>query len=165
MRTHAANPVAEHRGADVFRVYFSSRDERNRSSIAWVEIDLRRPLEVLRIASQPVLGPGEPGSFDDSGTSMGCLVTRPEGTRLLYYVGWNLGVTVPWRNSIGLAISEGLDEPFERIALAPIMDRCATDPYTISYPCVLYDGRTWKMWYGSSLAWGAMQADMNHVIK
>ena len=51
MRTHAANPVAERRGADLFRIYFSSRDERNRSSVAWVEIDLRRPLEVLRIAS------------------------------------------------------------------------------------------------------------------
>ena len=57
MPPDAANPVAEHRGADVFRVYFSSRDERNRSSIAWVEIDLRRPLEVLRIASQYAKGP------------------------------------------------------------------------------------------------------------
>ena len=74
MRSHAANPVAEHRGGDVFRVYFSSRDEHNRSSIAWLEVDLRRPLEVLRVAEQPVVVPGPAGTFDDSGASMGCPV-------------------------------------------------------------------------------------------
>ena|SRR5438067_1080424 len=164
MRSHAANPVAEHRGGDLYRVYFSSRDERNRSSIAWVEIDLRRPLEVLRVAAQPVLGPGEPGSFDDSGTSMGCLVTRPDGTRLLYYVGWNLGVTVPWRNSIGLAVSAAGSEQFEKHSRAPILDRHELDPYSLSYPWVIAEGGTWTMWYGSNLTWSASQADMSHVI-
>ena len=28
MRTHAANPFAEHRAGDRFRVYFSTRDDR-----------------------------------------------------------------------------------------------------------------------------------------
>src|SRR5688572_27910591 len=109
MRSHAANPTAEHRGGDLFRVYFSSRDEHNRSSIAWLELDLRRPLEVLRLAERPVVTPGGPGAFDDSGASMGCLVAAPGGARHLYYLGWNLGVTVPWRNSIGLAIAANAD--------------------------------------------------------
>ena len=95
---------------------------------------------------------------------MGCLV-REGSRRLLYYIGWNLGVTVPWRNSIGLAVSEATDAPFERVSPAPILDRCAADPYTISYPCVLREGGNWKMWYGSNLAWGATHSDMNHVIK
>src|SRR6476660_1520509 len=40
MRAYAANPTAEPIGGDRFRVYFSSRDDRNRSSISFVEIDL-----------------------------------------------------------------------------------------------------------------------------
>jgi hypothetical protein len=165
MRSHAANPVAEHRGADVFRVYFSSRDERNRSSIAWLEIDLRRPLEVLRLAEQPVIAPGTTGAFDDSGASMGCLVAAPGGARHLYYLGWNLGVTVPWRNSIGLAISARADAPFEKYSPAPVLDRSRFDPYSVSYPSVLREDAAWRMWYGSNLSWGASKEDMLHVIK
>jgi len=165
MRSHAANPVAEHRGGDVFRIYFSSRDERNRSSIGWVEIDLRRPAQALRLAQTPVVEPGFAGGFDDSGTSMGCLVTRPDGARLLFYVGWNLGVTVPWRNSIGLALSADADSAFEKHSRAPILDRNALDPYSLSYPWVLAEGASWTMWYGSNLGWGAARTDMSHVIK
>jgi len=165
MRSHASNPVAEHRGGDLFRIYFGSRDERNRSSIGWVEIDLRRPGQVLRVAERAVVAPGAAGSFDDSGASMGCLVARPDGSRLLYYLGWNLGVTVPWRNSIGLAISPGADADFEKYAAAPVLDRGAADPYSLSYPWVRAEGGSWTMWYGSNLAWGASQNDMSHVVK
>lgn len=164
MRTHAANPVAEHRGADLFRIYFSCRDERNRSSIGWVEADLRRPTEVTRISDAPVIGPGRIGAFDDSGASMGWLV-RHGSRRFLYYLGWNLGVTVPWRNSIGLAIADGPDGEFIRHGEAPVMDRSREDPFSISYPCVLVEGDRWRMWYGSNLGWGARQTDMAHVLK
>ncbi len=165
MRSHASNPVAEHRGGDRFRVYFGARDERNRSSIGWVEIDLRRPQQILARAAQPVVEPGAPGAFDDSGASMGCLVAAADGRRFLYYIGWNLGVTVPWRNSIGLAISSDADAAFKKYSPAPIVDRSAADPYSVSYPWVRSDGGHWRMWYGSNLSWGPGRDDMTHVIK
>jgi len=164
MRTHAANPVAEHRDEDLFRIYFSARDADNRSSIGWVEVDLRRPTEVIRVSDTPVIGPGRLGTFDDSGTSMGWLV-RHGSRRYLYYLGWNLSVTVPWRNSIGLAISEDSESEFVRHTEAPVMDRSAEDPFSISYPCVLVEGARWRMWYGSNLRWGPQQKDMAHVLK
>ena len=164
MRTHASNPSVEARGNDIFRIYFSTRDGDNRSSIGWAEIDINRPTEVLRISDKPVIGPGEIGTFDDSGTSMACLV-NVGSKRYLYYLGWNLGVTVPWRNSIGLAISEGPDEPFVRHSLAPLLDRNDVDPYSISYPWVMHDQDLWRMWYGSNLSWGKEQKDMAHLIK
>jgi predicted GH43/DUF377 family glycosyl hydrolase len=164
MRTHAANPVAEPCGADLFRIYFSCRDERNRSSIGWVEVDLRRPKEIIRVSDAPVIGPGRIGTFDDSGTSMGWLVRRGS-QRYLYYLGWNLGVTVPWRNSIGLAISADPEGEFVRQSEAPVMDRSREDPFSISYPCVLIERERWHMWYGSNLGWGPEQTDMVHVLK
>lgn len=164
MRSHAANTFAEHVEGDLFRVYFSTRGENNRSSIGWVEIDLRDPLRVLGIAQTPVLGPGRIGTFDDSGASMACILRRGEA-RYLYYLGWNLGVTVPWRNSIGLAISPAPGAPFVRWSEAPVMDRGPTDPFSISYPWVLEDGSVLRMWYGSNLDWGPDQTDMAHLIK
>lgn len=164
MRTHAANPVAEHIDGDTYRIYFSCRDRDNRSSIGWVEIDLGKPTQVLRVSDQPVLSPGPVGTFDDSGASMGWLL-RVSQRRYLYYLGWNLSVTVPWRNSIGLAISDTLDGDYIKYSMAPIMDRDAVDPFSISYPCVLREGGNWRMWYGSNLNWGPNQRDMAHVIK
>jgi hypothetical protein len=164
MVSHAANPVAEHLHDDVFRIYFGCRDAKNRSHIGSADVELGASARLVAVADEPVLSPGPLGTFDDSGTSMGCLV--PDGPRTwLFYLGWNLGVTVPWRNSIGLAVRDGLGQPFVKRSLAPLLDRCDADPYTLSYPCVLRDGPRWRMWYGSNLSWGATETDMNHVIK
>ena len=164
MRTHAANPVVEAVAGDLVRIYFSSRDDRSRSSIGWVEIDMRAPTQVLSVSAEPVIGPGRPGTFDDSGASMGCIV-HVGSARYLYYLGWNLGVTVPWRNSIGLAISDEPGAPFRKWSEAPLLDRCPADPYSLSYPWVMQDDGRWRMWYGSNLDWGPQQTDMAHLIK
>ncbi|MCX4177454.1 MULTISPECIES: hypothetical protein [Paraburkholderia] len=166
MLTHAANPVAEWRHGNVFRVYFSARDAQRRAHIGYVDIDLDAPQNILSLSDAPVISPGETGLFDDSGTSMGCLVHH-DGKRYLYYLGWNLGVTVPWRNSIGLAVSEGPDSPFVKASRAPVMDRNDADPFSISYPWVLVDGDRWRMWYGSNLSWGTgtRQEEMSHLFK
>ena len=163
MLTHAANCVALPIDGHRHRVFFSTRDAANRASIGWIEIDLGRPQEVLAIADEPVLSPGPLGTFDDSGASLACIVPH-EGACYLYYTGWNLGVTVPWRNSIGLAVSrDGLH--FERVSPAPVLDRNRVDPYSLSYPFVMHDENGWRMWYGSNLRWGTEQRDMDHVIK
>ncbi len=163
-RSHAANPVAEYIQGDLFRIYFSARDERNRSSIGSLVIDLEEPTRVLDVNPTPVLTPGELGMFDDSGVSIGCILPVGEA-RYLYYMGWNLAVTVPWKNELGLAISTRPGAPFERLSRFPIMRLDETDPYTLSYPWVLREGNRYRMWYGSNLRWGAAKQDMLHVIK
>jgi hypothetical protein len=164
MRTHAANPIADWVEGDLFRIYFSSRDDHNRSAIGSIDIDLRQPTTVLREASAPVLLPGELAMFDDSGVSIGCVLTV--GSRkYLYYMGWHLTVTVPWQNALGLAISESPDRPFQRVSRFPIVELNEADPYTISYPWVTVENGRFRMWYGSNTQWGARKEDMRHLIK
>ena len=164
MRTHAANPVAEHICNNRFRVYFSTRDAQNRSSISFIEIDLNDSARVLREAETPVLSPGELAMFDDSGCSIGSILKLGE-TRYLYYMGWHLTVRVPWQNALGLAISDGPGHPFRRYSRFPIVPLDETDPYTISYPWVIRENGLFRMWYGSNIAWGERKEDMRHVIK
>lgn len=164
MLTHAANPVAEHLNNDLYRIYFSCRDKFNRASIGYVDIDINTPQKILSLSNMPILTAGEIGCFDDSGVSMSCLI-KYGGRRYLYYLGWNLGVTVPWRNSIGLAIADENSDEFKRYSRAPIMDRNSVDPFSISYPWVMKEDGIWKMWYGSNLKWGKDQTDMAHIIK
>jgi predicted GH43/DUF377 family glycosyl hydrolase len=163
-RSYAANPVAEQVEGDFYRIYFSTRDERNRSSIGFVEIDIRNPFKTLRMPQTPVLAPGDLAMFDDSGASIGCIV--PVGRkRYLYYMGWHLTVTVPWQNALGLAISEAPLGPFLRYSRFPVVELNDIDPYTISYPWVIAENGRFRMWYGSNIAWGAKKEDMRHLIK
>jgi len=164
MVSHAANIVAEHLDADMFRIYFSCRDKQNRSHIGYVDVDIRLPFKILAVAKEPLLAPGEIGTFDDSGVSLSC-IKMIKGRKFMYYLGWNLGVTVPWRNSIGLAIYNDAAQIFERYSKAPIIDRNRVDPYSLSYPYVLEEEGVYRMWYGSNLSWGAKNEDMAHVIK
>jgi hypothetical protein len=164
MRSHAANPVAEHMEGDRFRIYFGCRDDQNRSHIGSVDVDIDDQVRLVDVAREPVLGPGEAGYFDDSGTSMACLVHDGPAT-FLFYVGWNLGVTVPFRNSIGLAIRAKAGAPFIKASPAPVVDRDRADPLSLSYPWVRRESGGWRMWYGSNLAWGPEPGEMVHAIK
>ena len=164
MNSHAANPFAVHLRMGIYRVFFTSRNKFNQSHIAYVDIDFDDNFKIVGLASNPVLSPGSPGLFDDSGVAMGCLL-KVSNQYHLYYLGWNLKVTVPWMNTIGLAVSDSLGGPFKKHSMAPLMDRSHEDPYSISYPFILKDQNLYRMWYGSNLSWGKDEASMQHIIK
>jgi hypothetical protein len=163
-RSHAANPTAQLLDGDNYRIYFSTRDASNRSSVGFVEIDLSTPTLIRRKAYRAVISPGAPTMFDDSGVSIGCIV--PVGTKqFLYYMGWNLTIVEPWQNSLGLAISQDGGDTFDRHSNFPIVPCDGIDPHTLSYPWVMWDSERFRMWYGSSIAWGPKNEDMRHLIK
>ncbi|MFA5404938.1 MAG: hypothetical protein WC358_08395 [Ignavibacteria bacterium] len=164
MYSHASNVVAESLNGDIVRVYFTTRNISNKSSIGAVDIDFKRNFKIVNLTREPILSFGEKGLFDDSGVTLSCIVNF-SGKKYLYYMGWNLGVTVPWRNSIGLAICDKIKGNFTKYSQSPIMDRNAFDPYTLSYPYVLKEKNLFRMWYGSNLRWGKRHKDMYHVIK
>lgn len=108
-------------------------------------------LQILQVAKKPILSPGELGMFDDSGTMMSC-IQKIADDYYLYYIGWNLGVTVPFRNSIGLAKSEdGLH--FERAYRGPILDRTNQEPNFCASSWVLPENDGYRMWYLSCVNW------------
>jgi len=151
LRSHASLPLA-HAVGDEVRVYFASRDERNRSHVGWVELDPADPSR-LRLGPRPALKPGPLGCFDDHGVYPGSLVER--GDELwLYYAGWNPGARGPlFYASIGLAVSTDGGLTFERVSPAPLMARSRHDPCLVTSPCVLSDGGRFRMWYVSGLRW------------
>lgn len=160
MRTHAAVPIAESLGNGRFRIYFSSRDSENKSYTGFVEIAIDRPHKILNVSTEPVLVPGALGEFDDSG-SMATWLTNHRGIRYLYYIGWNLGVTVPFRNSIGLSVSTD-SKIFNRYVPGPIVDRTMTEPHFCASCCVLPGDDVWRMWYLSCIGWRDDQDKLEH---
>lgn len=160
MSAYAAVPIAEHINGDLFRIYFSSRDSSNRSFTGYVIIDINNPQIILDISNTPVLCPGNLGEFDDSGAMATWLVNKDE-TRYLYYIGWNLGVTVPFRNSIGLATSYKGNR-YTRYAAGPILDRTICEPHFVASCSVVLDEGIWKMWYLSCTGWSLVKNKPTH---
>lgn len=150
--THAAVPIAQRLGGHRWRVYFSGRDRRRRSHTGFFEIDLRRPEHPLRTSVRPALSPGGLGTFDEDG-AMGSWLVEREGRLLLYYTGWNVGVSVPFRNAIGLAESRDGGETFTRVSAGPLVDRSLEDAFFTAGPCVLVEDERWRLWYLSGLEW------------
>lgn len=154
MAHHACVPIADKVDDKVLRIYFGPRDRQGRTTTTFIEVEADNPTHVLYIHDRPVLGLGKLGAFDDSG-AMPSSIVNYEGRKYLYYIGWNRGVTVPYRNSIGLACSTDGGLSFERVYEGPVVDRTAIEPYFCASPFALYDWdeRKWKLWYASSTGW------------
>ncbi|MGD0780433.1 MAG: hypothetical protein ABR954_06640 [Dehalococcoidales bacterium] len=152
MITHATLPFAEKIGEDIYRVYFSARDQLNRSQPGFIEIDIKEPYKCLYISETPILGLGDLGCFDDSGVTACCIVEH-RSTKFLFYNGWNRGVTVPYHIYLGLAISKDEGKTFEKISKVPILDRNIHDPCITSSPSILIENGIWRMWYSSGGRW------------
>jgi predicted GH43/DUF377 family glycosyl hydrolase len=160
MKSHAALPIADSLGNDFFKIYFSSRDKFNRSFVGYTVIDINQPSRIVELSTEPVLSPGDLGEFDDSGTTATWIIQHNK-KKYLYYVGWNLGVTVPFRNSIGLALSKD-GESFRRYANGPIVDRTAAEPHFCASCCVLPEEDKWRMWYLSCTGWQIRNGRADH---
>ncbi len=152
MVTHAAVPFVEPRGENLYRVYFTSRDEEGCSQTGYMEFDINNPFNILRIIQKPVLIRGSLGAFDDRGAMCSWIVNHND-LKYMYYIGWNLGVTVPFYSFTGLAVSKDNGETFTRISKGYIVERDDIDPYIATNPCVLIENGIWKMWYISGVKW------------
>ncbi|MBX7100006.1 MAG: hypothetical protein K1X89_19995 [Myxococcaceae bacterium] len=134
------------------RVYFASTDEHTVGRVGFVELDVRRPLDVLRESSAPVLDIGVPGAFDDNGVNPCCLVQ--DGAELrLYYVGYQLHRKIPYTLFTGVAVSRDGGETFERRSQAPVLDRTDGELFFRTAPFVAKEGAHWRVWYIAGAGW------------
>jgi hypothetical protein len=158
--SHAALPVV-HRDGEPTRLFFSTRDDRGRSSIAVAELAAGDGFDVAAYGAEPVLAPGRLGSFDDAGVTSSCVIQ--EGGRLFqYYTGWSLGVSVPFYFYVGCAVSDDGGESFRRASPSPMLERSEVDPFLTASPWVLVENGTWRMWYVSGTGWESRPEGPRH---
>lgn len=157
---YGALPFAIPAGNRSCRIFFSGRDAENRSRIGACTLDLDT-LAVGSVTETPLVFPGPPGAFDESGCSMSCAVEH-EGRLYLYYTGWTLGRTVPFYLAVGLAVSEDGGHSFDKVSPAPVLGRHRVDPFLCASPSVLIEDGIWRMWYVSAVRWEPRPEGMRH---
>ena len=153
-RSHATCPTPLARADGSLRLFLQSRDAHNVGHVGWIDVDPERPTRVLREAASPVLGPGEPGSFDDNGVFPTCAVPLPDGRVLLYYVGFELGHHVRYRLLTGLAVSEDGGDTFRRVQPTPILERSPAERLFRCGPQVIREADGgFRMFYVAGSGW------------
>ena len=143
-------PYLVHRNR--LRIYYGTRDATNRTLPTYIDVMPDSPSEILDVHDRAILDLGELGCFDDSGVMPSCAVEHA-GRIYLYYIGWNTGTTVPYRNSIGVAVSDDGGTTFVRLHAGPVLDRCWFEPHFCATPFVMIEGGVWRMWYLSCIGW------------
>lgn len=161
--SHAANPLPVHLEGDIYRVFFSGRDERNRSSVGAVDVDIIQR-KVITEHYLPFFEHGPAGSFFSDGVSIGNCY-EANGVRYMLFMGWQAPSNGHWRGDIGrLIVTPELT--LELDSLEPFMGIDPTDPISLSYPWVLARPLSgFDMWYGSTRTWNAGNGEMLHVIQ
>ena len=160
--SHAANPLPVHMTGDVYRIFFSGRDDQNRSSVGAVDVDIVQR-KVMTEHHSPFFEHGPVGSFYSDGVSIGNCY-KVNGIQSMLFMGWQNPPGGHGRGDIGrlivtpeLSLKLEDDEPFMSIDL--------TDPISLSYPWVqARSSGGFDMWYGSTLKWDAGNGEMLHVI-
>ncbi len=155
-QSHATLPLVQVAGPDRWWVYVGCRDANGKTRIGRVVVDTSSLPDgvpsVCHVEPSPVLPLGEPGTFDDSGMMPSWLIQEGDSVRL-YYVGWNVIGTVPYRLSIGVALSTDRGATFQRFLQGPIVDRNVSEPFFAASPCVHEENGSWRMWYVSCTGW------------
>lgn len=152
MVSHSALPIAEALGGNAYRIYFSTRNEKNQSQIASFDLDLTTPHNPLAVCEKPLVSPGPLGAYDDSGVTSSCLVSEG-GHRRLYYTGWSLGVTVPFYFEIGMSLEEPGAACWKKPSYAPVLGKNEHDPFLLASPFILVEQGLWRMWYVAGVKW------------
>ena len=123
--------------------------------MTFLDVDPDDPTRIVRLHDQPLLEVGVPGTFDDSGTQ--CNWAMWNGSEVwLYYLGWNLGITVPARNNTGLAVSDDGGVTFRKPFQGPVLDRTPHEPFFAYTPCILKEDEIYHCWYGSGRGWATV---------
>lgn len=155
--THAMFPEVEiiNDSKGLIRIYYTSRDLNNYGFPTFLDAKIENnEFEIIYNHHEPIINKGDIGNFDDSGVNI-TSVLQIDGKKRFYYYGWNLGVTVPFRNAIGVAEAEGdgCDLNLKRLFPGPIIDRAPRFPGLCATPCVISIDDGYRMYFTQGLPW------------
>lgn len=136
------------------RVFFASRDKLGRSHVG--ALDMQRNLSGIwnvRFLNEPVLQPGELGSWSQDGIFPSSII-EISGRFYLYTIGWNKACEAPiFYASIGVVEADS-NFVFQEKFPGPILSRGRHEPLFVTAPSVfrISDGK-FGMSYVSGIEW------------
>jgi len=118
------------------RVYFCTRPQPDAdgmylSYLAYLDLDRRNLLDIVKVCKRPVLNLGAHGTFDEFGTNPISVIRDGDEMRV-YYAGWTRCESVPINGAIGVAISRDGGESFVRLGDGPVLSYGPDEPFMLA---------------------------------
>ncbi len=151
-KTHATRAIPYRLDSERMRLFFSSRDADDRMLPTFIDVRADNPSEILQTCDHPLLELGRPGTFDDSGLTLGCAVDFDDHV-ILYYTGWKRRRVVSFELLIGMIRWDRKTDTFTRCFEGPIIGQDRNHPLQVAGPFVIFDEGRYKMWYCSGTDW------------
>ncbi|WP_202526166.1 hypothetical protein [Sneathiella litorea] len=163
MLSHAANPLAMPLAKDIFRVFYSGRDAKNRSSVGAFDYDMKSA-QVIEDHEEPFFCSGLSGSYYENGVSIGNCYSVGIKTYMLF-MAWPNPENAHWYGDIGrLIVNDDMTLSLDQDT--PFISCRDFNSISLSYPWVQpSDLKGFEMWYGTTETWDAGNDEMLHVIK
>ena len=152
-KSHAMIPTPDIINDDTLRIYVTFCDEQGIGRVGYVEVDAYNPAHIVALSSEPVLGIGEPGTFDENGVLQCSVVSPSDGIKYLYYAGFEIGTKIRYRLLSGLAVSRDGGKSYQRVQQTPVLERSDTELYFRGGPFVMLDDGIYKAWYVAGSNW------------
>ncbi len=159
--SYASNPTAIKLFKNIYRVFYSSRDKENKSSLFFFDFDIV-DLKITNKNKSPVFKYNAESDFFSSGITPGCIYSI-EDKNYLAFMGWTNNVDSHWYGNIG---SLEIDKNFEII---PDSERLLLglndiDKVSLSYPEIISINKKYYMFYGSTVKWEYKNGEMLHTL-
>ncbi|MBI2045815.1 MAG: hypothetical protein HYT28_00085 [Parcubacteria group bacterium] len=152
MEGRAWVPTVEYLGEDLFKVYFGGLNAKKRSQTGFFVFNIKNPAHTLEVSEKPIIELGPLGAFDER-LAIACSFAEYQGSKFIYYVGWQGTADIRYLPSIGLATSTDGGETFTKYSRAPVFERTDDEPFGRASPFVMYDKGIFRMWYASYRYW------------
>lgn len=163
LTTHVSNPMPVLLSNDTYRIFYSGRDENNKSSIGYVDIDIIKK-KIIEVCNKECFKfSDDENSFFSHGVSIGNFYRSIHNYVL--FMGWKIEKNQHWKGYIGRLKLESDNLNFKLVGTEPFIKLDQEDKISISYPWVMKDNDIYKMWYGSTISWDAGNGEMLHIIK
>lgn len=168
--TYAQVPFT-HQFDGVIRFFYSTRGPQEAdgnwvSHLRWVDYKIEDfPTgPAIRWSESEAFGPGEAGSFDETGVMGGSLV-KVGGKQLLYYSGWNRPSNVPYGWEIGVARSLDDGTTFQRVQNHPVFRLNPDEMRLFASPIVTVHQGELIMFFLGGISWLQVGQKMESVYR
>lgn len=150
------------------RVFFCTRpapsaDGKYQSHIAYLDLDRKNLLNVIKISAIPVLELGKVGTFDEHGTYPVSVISYQNEIRA-YYAGISRCESVPFNATIGLAVSQDGGESFHRLGEGPVLPYTSDEPFLLGSPRIRRFEKQWQLWYVAGKEWRITEKNKKEPI-
>jgi len=141
---------------DRIRIFYTTRPKPVNgmyvSNVSYIDVEKNNPKNILYVHNIPVLELGGFGDFDEFGIHPLTLI-KINNCIYFYYQGWERGYSVPYKTSLGLAISYDNANTFKKYSKGPLFSRTPNEPYLENGFFILKEKDRFLMWYATCSEW------------